>query len=107
MSQAEMGTNPVENNNNKINDTVSMCKQHEESVFHLVCSYPVLAPTLYLSTRHNQVARIIYQEILHNDQLIYKPPPITKQDSLEIWWDIPINTTRRLPHANKCCAVSL
>ena len=37
-----------------------ICGNHEESVYHLVCSCPVLAPTLYLDARYNQIARILY-----------------------------------------------
>ena len=35
-----------------------VCGKHEESVYHLVCSCPVLEPTLYLDSSHNQIARI-------------------------------------------------
>ena len=56
----------------------------EESVYHLVCACPVLAPTLYLNIRHNQLARIIYQEITGNDKMEMKPPPVTNKDQMEI-----------------------
>ena len=69
-----------------------VCGKHEESVYHLVCSCPVLAPTLYLEARHNQIARIMYQEILENEKLVYNPPPVTKVGEIEIWWDEPIRT---------------
>ena len=55
-----------------------VCGKHEESVYHLVCSCPVLAPTLYLDARHNQIARNMYQEIRENEKLVYNPPPVTK-----------------------------
>ena len=64
-----------------------ICQQQEESVYHLICSCPVLAPTLYLESRHNQMAKIIYQEVLGKDKLQYKQPPITKAGNIEIWWD--------------------
>ena len=64
-----------------------ICQQQEESVYHLICSCPVLAPTLYLDRRHNQIATIIYQEVLGKDKLEYKPPPITNAGNIEIWWD--------------------
>ena len=44
-----------------------ICQQQEESVHHLICSCPVLAPTLYLESRHSQIAKIIYQEVLGKD----------------------------------------
>ena len=36
-----------------INSTCRICKSAEESLFHLLCSCSVLAPTLYLNVRHN------------------------------------------------------
>ena len=54
--------------------------QSEESVYHLVCACPVLAPTLYLNIKHNQLARIIYQEIKGNNKMEMNPPPVTNKD---------------------------
>ena len=72
-----------------------VCGKHEESVYHLVCLCPALAPTLYLDARHNQIARIMYQEILENEKLVYNPPPVTKVGEIEIWWDEPSAPTRK------------
>ena len=69
-----------------------ICQQQEELVYHLICSCPVLAPTLYLESRHNQIPKIIYQEVLGKDKLEYKPPLITKAGNIEIWWDEKILT---------------
>ena len=41
-----------------------VCDQKGESVYHLVCSCPALAPTLYLKAPHNQITRILYQEMI-------------------------------------------
>ena len=57
-----------------INSKCRICKSAEESLFHLLCSCSVLAPTLYLTVCHNQVARIICQELMNHDRVIYKPP---------------------------------
>ena len=69
-----------------------VCEKHYESVYHLVCSSPVLAPTLYLDARHNQVARILYQEVVGNEKLIYTPPQVTKAGDIKVWWDEQIHT---------------
>ena len=61
-------------------------------MYYLICSCPVLTPTLYLESRHNQIAKIIYQEVLGKDKLEYKLPPITKAGNIEIWWDKKILT---------------
>ena len=71
-------------------------RSDEESVFHLVCSCPILAPTLYLHVRHNQVARILYQEVLQNERLEFSPPEVTTKNQLEVWWDQEIKTTKKV-----------
>ena len=57
------------------------------SVFHVICSCPMLAATLYPSVRHNQLARILYQEITENKKLVYKPQEVTKKGHIEIWYE--------------------
>ena len=73
-----------------------ICSRSEESVFHLVCSCSILAPTLYLHVRHNQVARILYQEVLQNKWLEFSPPEVTTKNQLEVWWDQEIKTKRKV-----------
>ena len=51
---------------------------------------------LYLNMRHNQVARILYQEIIQSENMIYKPLPVTERNNLEIWWDKSITTVTRV-----------
>ena len=71
------------------------CHENEKSVFHLVCSCPHLAPTLYLETRHNQVARIIHQELLQNDKLDFNPQRVAQKDQLQLWWEIVAKTVTK------------
>ena len=73
-----------------------VCRINEESVFHVICSCPVLAPMLYLSVRHNQLTRILYQEVLGNEKIIYKPPDITKKGNIGIWYDREIETITKV-----------
>ena len=58
-----------------------VCKEKEESVYHLISSCPVLAPSMYLLMRHNQVATILYQELLQKPTAEYKPPDVTVTNS--------------------------
>ena len=55
----------------QMDTTCRVCGKKGESVYHLICNCPILAPTLYLTVRHNQMARILYQEIVQNERLIY------------------------------------
>ena len=52
---------------NRMNIRCRMCNENDETVYHVICSCPKLAPTLYLEARHNQIARILYQEIMKNE----------------------------------------
>ena len=36
-----------------MNTKCRACNKFDESIFHLICSCPALAPTLYLNMRHN------------------------------------------------------
>ena len=65
----------------------SVCKEKEESVYHLISSCPVLAPSMYLTMRHNQVTRKLYQELLQKPTTEYRPPEVTVTDKLELWYD--------------------
>ena len=42
---------------------------------------------MYLPMRHNQVTRILYQELLQKPTKEYKPPEVTITDELELWYD--------------------
>ena len=76
--------------------TCHVCHKNEENIFHLVCSCPHLAHTIYLNDRHNQVARIVYQEITTAEKLEYDPPPVKRQDNQEIWWDKYVKTANKI-----------
>ena len=45
---------------------------------------PSSTQALYLADRHNQVARIPYQEINKSEKIKYNPSDVTKINSLEI-----------------------
>ena len=81
-----------------INNTCRICKSAEGSLFHLLCSCSVLSPTLYLTVHHNQVARIIYQELMNHDRVIYKPPEVTRTEDKEILWDVYVTTPGKVEH---------
>ena len=55
-----------------------------------------LAPSLYLKVRHNQIAKILYQEITKNKHLVLNPPEVTVKGDMEIWYDMEIQTTPKV-----------
>ena len=56
-----------------MNAKCRVCGGKSESVYHLVGSCSTLAPSLYLKVRHNQIAKILYQEITKNEHLVLNP----------------------------------
>ena len=69
----------------------------EENLFHVLGACPILAPTLYLKSRHNQVAKIIYQEKMKLEKLI-EPPEVTKTNDAKMRWDKKIKTVTKIEH---------
>ena len=77
-----------------------VCGEKSESVYHLVGSCSTLAPSLYLKVRHNQIAKILYQEITKNEHVVLNPPEVTVKGDMEIWYDMEIQTTPKV-HKNR------
>ena len=53
-------------------------------------------PTFYLEARHNQIARILYQEIMKNEKINYNPPRVTIKNETDLWWDMEIHTVTKV-----------
>ena len=79
----------------KIDSICRVCRKQAETLYHVICSCPVLAPMLYLKRCHNQVAKIIYQEKMKNEKLI-DLPNVTKTAEAEMWWDQKVKTVARI-----------
>ena len=72
-----------------------------EDIFHLFCSCERLSSSLYLPVRHDEVGKILYNEIIKQNIETHQsiiPPPIWTNDHLEIWWDIHIKTVPTVKH---------
>ena len=81
---------------NRMDIRCRMCNENDETVYHLICSCPKLAPTLYLEARHSQIARILYQEIMKNEKISYNPRRVTIKNEIELWWDMEIHTVTKV-----------
>ena len=79
-----------------MNAKCGVCGKKSESVYHLVGSCSTLAPSLYLKVRHNQISKILYQEITNNEHLVLNPPEVTVKGDMEIWYDMEIQTTPKV-----------
>ena len=77
-----------------------LCKNQNEDIFHVIGSCPELSANLYTKSRHDPVAKIIYNETINEEhpQRIDRPPPVINTPSKEIWWNKIITTTNKIEH---------
>ena len=98
------------------------CKVMDESIFHILNSCSHLSISMYLPVRHNEVAKVLYFELLkefgevHEDK---KSPESTfKTDNVEIWWDKKISVQPPVEHnrpdivlwdlvKKRCCIIDI
>ena len=67
--------------------------RNEETTFHIISSCTYLSRSLYLHSRHNPVAKIIYDEVIadlsgtedSNVERYRQPAEVTKMKHIEIW----------------------
>ena len=75
---------------------------------------------MYLYYRHDNVGKIIYEEITADEQgkvtrQCHKPPTVTHCNGKEIWWNVPLNLPNKVEHnrpdiivwdnVNKTCTI--
>ena len=97
-----------------------LCKQKDEDLFHIISSCSSLSNSMYLYYRHDNVGKIIYEEITADEQgkvtrQCRKPPTVTHCNGKEIWWNVPLNLPNKVEHnrpdiiewdnVNKTCTI--
>ncbi|KAL1454809.1 hypothetical protein WDU94_008943 [Cyamophila willieti] len=88
-----------------VEDKCRKCHRDGETIEHIVGGCPELANNVYLG-RHNQVAKIIHQNIAQDLNLLknftpfykYTPENILENKDTVIYWDVPILTDRSIAH---------
>ena len=77
-----------------------LCHSFDETVYHILSSCPLLAPTGYLQ-RHNSVAALIHKQICEFYDIytcekpwLYNPQPVVSSNNVKILWDVDIRTDR-------------
>ena len=76
--------------NPESNPKCRFCKVMDESIFHILNSCTHLSVSMYLPVRHNEVAKVIYNELLNktdNTHDTKNPESTYKNDKIELWWD--------------------
>lgn len=90
---------------NITNTACRICEQKQETIEHILSGCSVLAPKEY-TRRHNNVAKIIHQNILRyydsNTQMTpyykYEPPAIVDTPTAKVYWNRTIQTDRTVQH---------
>ncbi|XP_044760829.1 uncharacterized protein LOC123318276 [Coccinella septempunctata] len=86
-------------------DQCRLCAEKTETIDHIISGCTKLAKTRYIE-RHNQVAKIVYLELLkmcgmeHDDTPYYKYEPNAVRENVQfkIYWDKTILTNRTVQH---------
>ena len=76
--------------NPESNPKCRYCHVVDESIFHILNSCSHLSASMYLPIRHNEVAKVIYQELLRKFDITpdsISPESIVRNENAEIWWD--------------------
>ena len=78
-----------------------LCKDQEETIFHVLGSCSSLSSNLYLTTRHDNIARELVREIVN----VEKPkkqrglfPAVSHTSTQEIWWNHPVTTVNKVKY---------
>jgi len=81
-----------------------LCGSADETVDHLLTSCSVITQSCYKKC-HDTVARIIYWELARRDGLEctnkywdHFPQSVIQNDSINLLWDLTVQTDRHLPH---------
>ena len=86
-------------------DMCRACRQHKETIQHVISGCPTLAPTKYIE-RHDNVCKYIHLLLANKYNLMeeipkwyeYDPEPLLENDSAKVLWNFPVQTDRRVNH---------
>ena len=79
-------------------------KSANEDIIHIIASCPMMSVRYYLPLRHDVIAKIVYNALIHKKNPSYRkqdlgsPEYIHKESNMEYWWNIRINTATKIPH---------
>ena len=92
----------------KLNIPTDMCRKchiASETIEHVLNGCKLLANSEYL-TRHNQVAKIVHQELAQQYELLdkqlpyyqYNPESVQENNNAKLYWDKDIRTDKTIEH---------
>lgn len=89
----------------EVEDKCRKCGVVGESIEHIIAGCPALSDNAYLG-RHNQVAKIIHQQLTLKHKLLescppyykYQPKAVLESNEKVLYWDRPITTDRTVDY---------
>ena len=94
----ESGKTPSHSNKCRI------CNCCVEDITHVISSCSKISSRYYLPLRHDVIAKTVYNEILWKENpdkkklLNHETKFITTINDKELWWNVPVKTSSRVPH---------
>ena len=71
-----------------------LCGHAQESVPHILAGCSALAQNKYLFKHHDMALKVLFYEILHDQDLLEEvpvmPKPVYRSEQVEAWWDVPV-----------------
>ena len=82
------------------NPSCRLCHTQTESIQHIIACCPKLSASMYLPVRHNEVAKVIYENLISKETKVRMKSiqEVYSNDEKEIWWDTKVKTTQTLQH---------
>ena len=73
IQEEEINTCYLKSKRNNNNPICRLCKQQNETIQHVVASYPSIIASMYLAFHHDKVAYVIYKQMLTSkrDKKVY------------------------------------
>ena len=78
-----------------------LCKDQEETILHVLGNCSSLSSNLYLTTRHDNVARELVREIANVEKSKKQRgpfPAVSHTSTQEIWWNHPVTTVNKVKY---------
>ena len=82
------------------NPNCRLCHTQRESIQHIIACCPKLSASMYLPIRHNEVAKVIYENLISSETKVPMKSiqKVYSNADKEIWWDTKIKTSPTLEH---------
>ena len=82
------------------NPKCRVCHNQNESIQHIIACCPKLSASMYLPVRHNEVARVVYENLISKETKVRMKSiqEVYSDDEIELWWDTKLKTGYNVQH---------